>query len=772
MRDPLSRCCFLCLLLFPFAAGAQDTLVLQPGPGYYPGAVEVVVRGGDAGAVHYTTDGSIPTPRSARYAGTPVRLDESGVLRAATFTGLIQQGSPVGGSYLIEEPPSRLLTVSVGVDPWRLFNPVSGWFMPGPDPGTGAWDPQGANWWTHREHPVHVDFFETDGHLVHNGTLGLRMFGGVSRMHPQKSFSLSGREEYGNKHIDYPLFGPDGQQDFRFLVVRNGGSDWARSYIRDALLTGLLVDASWDLDVQAARPVRVYLNGKYWGLYHLREKINPRFLADRHGIDKDSLSLLEHQSTLKHGTAVDYRQLQQFVTTRDLADPANYARLGELMDIDNFQRLQIAQTYFDNRDAGGNIRYWRPDGPDQRFRWILYDVDQGFGLHRQAGWETNTLAFNTDPAGPSWPNPPWSTRFQRRLLANPGYRRTFVNRTLDYLHTDFSPEAVADRIEAAVGQVAGEMPRQLERWNGRMNHWQYHVEQLRKFGQLRPAFLREHLREFFDAGDDRQVDLLSGVGGYLILNGNLNVGSDGLTGTYFAHFPLALEAVAEPGYHFTRWEGAETDGATMDLDLSADRAYRLKATFKPARHPLAERVIINEVCPRSTAGGDWLELYNRSEHPVDLTGWFLVDNSRRRFSLPTASLESGEFLVVCRRGEQFRMAYPEVPDFIDGLPFGLNKEDDRIGLYSADGSYVNAIAYQLPARADSTFTYALALPGLDNGKHRNWVVEAGPGTPGAANPAHLQTAVVTRQNYWTRVGIGLAVLLLVGVVRTLHQRPR
>ncbi len=744
--------------------------MFSPAPGYYARATSVSIRGGDTGAVYYTTDGSTPTPRSALYDGTPIPLATSRVLRAALFSGLTQVGGGTGGSYLIDEPSSSLLTVSVGVDPWRLFNPVSGWFMPGPDPGTGPWDPHGANWWTPREHPVQVDLFAADGTPVHQGTLGLRMFGGVSRMHPQKSFSLSGRKRYGNPRIDYPLFGPDGLRDFRFLVVRNGGSDWARSYIRDALLSGLLVDTSWDLDVQAARPVRVYLNGQYWGLYHLREKINPRFLADHHKIDKDSLSLLEHQTTLKHGTTVDYRQLREYIISHDLSLPANFRRLGELMDIDNFQRLQIAQTYFDNRDAGGNIRYWRPDGPGQRFRWILYDVDQGFGLHREAGWETNTLAFNTNPAGPSWPNPPWSTLFQRRLLTNPGYRRTFVNRSLDYLHTDFSPEAVAERIEAAVAAVEGEMPRQLERWRGRMDHWQYHVEQLRKFGRLRPAFFREHLREFFSGGADRRVALSAGSGGYLVLNDNINVGSDGLTGTYFANFPLRLEAVPEPGYHFAGWEGATGEDARLELPLSEDREYRIRASFVPARHPLADQVIINELCPRNAEGGDWLELYNRGTQPALLTGWYLTDNSGRRFTLPAARLAAGEYLVVCRRGERFRETYPEVADFLDGLPFGLHRMDDRLGLYSADGSYVNAVSYQLPERADSTFSYALALPGLDNGKHRNWVVEAGRGTPGSANPAHLQTAVVSRQSYWTRVGVGLAVLLLVGVVRTLQTR--
>lgn len=444
------------------------------------------------------------------------------------------------------------------------------------------------------------------------------------------------------------------------------------------------------------------------------------------------------------------------------------------MDIDNFQRLQIAQTYFDNRDAGGNIRYWRPDGPDGRFRWILYDVDQGFGLHRQEGWTNNTLQFSTDAAGPQWPNPPWSTLFQRRLLRNVDYRRSFVNRMLDYLHTDFSAEAALERTEAAIASVTDEMPRQLSRWDGQLDHWHYHTEQLRKFARYRPVYLREHLREYFGGGADRQVTLSAGRGGYVVLNDNLQVGSDGLQGEYFANFPLRLHAVPEPGYHFTGWRGLPGAAPSIELDLKADKAYQLEATFAPATHPLANEIIINEVCPRSSISGDWIELYNRSELTVDLEGWFLVDDSERRFLLPAAHLDAGSYLVICRREEAFHSSYPEVHNYLGNLPFGLNKEGDRIGLYAADGAYVNAISFEGEAGtpADTALTYALALPGLDNTRHRNWVREAGPGTPGAANPTYLQSAIVPRQAYWTRIGIGLALLVLLGFVKSLHLRPR
>jgi hypothetical protein len=126
--------------------------------------------------------------------------------------------------------------------------------------------------------------------------------------------------------------------------------------------------------------------------------------------------------------------------------------------------------------------------------------------------------------------------------------------------------------------------------------------------------------------------------------------------------------------------------------------------------------------------------------------------------------------VVCQQEEKFRATYSQVPDFLPGLPFGLNKRKDRLGLYAADGSYVNALGYSLPPPVDSSFTYALALPDLDNLDPANWLVLPGRGTPGAANPSYVQHTLIPRQTFWTRLSVGVAVLFLVGLVKTLHLR--
>lgn len=756
----------LWLLPGPFVgadAGAMGSFAgkERPAPaGFFAQPITVALPAG----VRYTLDGSTPNDRSL-LAEAPFTLRKTTVVRYAEFDAAGQRITPVeGATYFIDEPATRLATLSIGIDPWRLFDRVNGWFMAGPGADPGHWKQPGANWWTNKEHSAHFDLIETDGTAAFSGTVGFRMFGGMSRLHPQKSFSLSAREQYGKKRIKHPVFGPEGGKSFQFLVARNAGSDWSRSYLRDALLTSLLQDESWDLERQAARPVQVYINGAYWGIYHLREKINPQFIGDRHPeIDKNNIDLLEHQETVKHGSLGEYRKLLQFVETHDLSQEENYRQLGTMMDIDNYQRWQIAQTYFDNRDAGGNIRYWRPKTPDGRWRWILYDVDQGFGLHSDDAYTRNTLEFYTEANGPSWPNPPWSTLLQRRLLANAGYRRLFANRMLDYLQTDFAPVTVAAAIERRVAGLAFDMPRQLARWKGTDKNWQLHLARVRAFGQQRPAYLREHLRAFFNGGEDREVAITASPGGYVVLNQNLKIDERHYTARYLQNLPLHLRAVAHPGFRFTGWEGTRSQAPEQELDLSASKAYALKAVFEPYDHPLANQVIFSEVHPHGKAGGDWLELHNRGAETADLTGWCLRD-SRHEFRLPATRLAPGAYLVICEDLDRFHAAHPSVGNVLGGLPFGLAKDREYLGLYGPEGSYVNTTSYEI-AVGDTAFVYALVRPGLDNADVRHWAVTAGVGTPGAANPAHLETAVVTRQDYWLRIGVALVVLVVIMIVR-------
>ena len=55
---------------------------------------------------------------------------------------------------------------------------------------------------------------------------------------------------------------------------------------------------------------------------------------------------------------------------------------------------------------------------------------------------------------------------------------------------------------------------------------------------------------------------------------------------------------------------------------------------------------------------EWLELHNRGETPVDLTGWRIVDAVGFAFT-PGTLIEPGASLVVARDAAEFRALHPD-----------------------------------------------------------------------------------------------------------------
>lgn len=759
---------FFFLLVMVIQLKAQ--LVITPQGGSYAAPVAVTIEAKAEARIYFTVDGSKPTAKSPQWLAGETRLmDRSMVLRAIALNAEGKTSLPVGATYLIGEPATKLPIVSVGIDPWRLFDRQNGWFEAGPQADRSNWKMPGAKWWTEAEHPGHLELIEPDGTLMFSGQVGYRMFGGMSRLHPQKSLSVSCRKKYGASSIEYPIFGPDEQDQFKFLVFRNGGSDWSRSHFRDALLSSLIADPSWDLDHQANRPALLYINGKYWGIYHIREKINKAFVADHRGYDKDALDLLEHEGTVKSGSGRAYDKLLLYLKENGFYEVSAYHRLREMMDVDNFMRFQIAQAYFDNRDAGGNIRFFRPHLPDemgvQKWRWILYDLDYSFGLHDPNSYAYNTLAVNAQVDGPPWPNPPWSTFIQRKLLANEEYRRFFVNRALDYLQTDFSAATVLQVIDAKVATLEPEMPRALQRWELPLDNWYFHVDRLREFARLRPVYFREHLREFFGGGDDREVQLSVGHGGSIVLNDNVAIAEKNWQGRYFANVPLRLRAKPAPGYRFVGWASEHlenTQKLEQDVALKKKQPYKFSAQFAPIVHAMAEEITVTEIAGSATAGGAWIELYNRSLEKVTLQDWLLTNRNGKEIRLPLIELLPETYAVLSAEKGRFEEAFPGTMDvyYVPQLKKMLNV--GNIGLYSNAGAIVDEADFlHAPDRV-----FAVTTASSENDAAVNWMdvtAEPTPGGPNAISP--LQMSLHKGDIWWRLLGAVIILLVLLTALK-------
>ena len=732
----------------------RPALIFSPKGGFYDNDIQVELNCPGA-KVFYTTDGSQPNSKSTRYK-EPIDIKKTTVLRAVAYKNK-RRSKYIGHTYFIDEPESSFPVVSLGIDPSTLFDPESGLYMKGATVDT-TWKKEGANFWSKKEVKVNSEIFEANNENVFNSVTGFRLFGGVSRLFPQKSMTLVARDRYGKKRIKHPIFGDDGLKKFKFLVLRNSGSDWGKSHFRDAMMTSLLED--WDMEKQDVRPAHVYLNGKYWGIYNFREKINRYFIEGHHDIDKDSVDLIEHRLSLKRGTKRHYLKLQKYLKTHSLKDPANYAYVKGKMEVDNFMNYQIAQIFFDNQDAGGNIKFWRPQKPNGKWRWIMYDTDWGFGLHNNTAYKTNSLNFHTEANGPSWPNPPWSTLILRKLLENQSFKKQFVNRFADHLNTTFDPEKVLNTIDEFTALYEPEIERHQKRWRLSSRTWKNHINLMRKFARRRPEYVRMHLMEMFKTGEMAEVSVVATPGGEVVLNDNIRINSDKVfRGSYFENYAIQLKAVPQFGYRFSHWEGIEIEEGTNQLTLKVSRknAHRLKAVFESYTHPLVNKINFNEISCNNKLTGDWVEIYNNSKESVNLHNWIITDY-KKEHKLPDVDLAPEQYLIICEDTTSFNKVFEVNVPVIGNLPFGLNKRKESVALYTSDGASIDQFAYELEP-TDSIFTLGLLLPNLDNSDQENWEINYNFGSPNQANPYYLESKIKAEQEMWVQIGIGIGILL-------------
>ena len=134
-----------------------------------------------------------------------------------------------------------------------------------------------------------------------------------------------------------------------------------RSSIKDIMLTSLMRGSG--LDFQEHNPVATYLNGEYWGMYNLREKINEHMLASKHNIDADDITLLSDNAEEIQGTNQEYLQLIDYINTTDLTIDSNFEYVSERIDLTEYALYQASNIFFNNTDwPGNNIKFWKYTG--------------------------------------------------------------------------------------------------------------------------------------------------------------------------------------------------------------------------------------------------------------------------------------------------------------------------------------------------------------------------------------------------------------------------
>jgi hypothetical protein len=376
----------------------------------------------------------------------------------------------------------------------------------------------------------------------------------AEQMH-MKSLRITARSEYGQNRIRYKFFENRKNDEFKSIVLRNSGNDWNITMLRDAIITTISKDRM-DLDYQEYQPAVVFINGEYWGIHNIRERIDKHFPANIYkNVEADGVDVLERNGEIIDGDTTEYNQLIRFITDSSLANESNYATVANQIDINNYIDYMIIQIYVANTDwPGNNIKYWR-EKQDGKWRWILFDTDFGYGIWGDNPPDMNSLREALSPNGPGWPNPPWSTLMMRKLLENEGFKTQFLQRFAYHIHSTFSTERVEYIIDSLSSVINDEMYYHIERWGQPwdINAWYNNLDYIVTWNNDRTWYMMEHLMSRFRIANSHPVYIASD-------NENASVRMNDrkiklpYSGEFFEGVPLVLSAQTKNEVYFDHWQ--------------------------------------------------------------------------------------------------------------------------------------------------------------------------------------------------------------------------
>jgi hypothetical protein len=536
--------------------------------GFFAGPQSAVLSSGAGAVIRYTLDGAVPGPASALYSAA-LDISANSILRARAFVPGLIPGPVLTRSFFVDEPADRELpVVSFVADPATLFDDV-----------IGVYRNDTPYAYKGREVPVRLELFESDGSPGVALSAGMRIGGENIWRYAQKPLNIHARGKYGDDTIEYQLFPGEPVGTFGKINFRNGGDNWAKDMLRDALVAPLLRGQS-ENDLSSYRPCVVFINGRYWGIHNIRKAFDPVFFANEHRLARETYDLLQYAHN-EHGVVSlmadtgstdTYESFRQFYTTSDFSQPENYQALLGQMNVDSFIDYVVASDFGVNTSWRHNREFWSGRAPGSKWHWNVPDFDRCFDTNNLGG----SLIGSFRSGYPLF----------RALTSNANFVDRLLQRYAAHLGSTLHSNrffAILDNLSA---EVESEIPRHINRWAGEggiasIASRERELNRIRQFVTARPPNAVRRL--------ELELSLSRGMANLEVASspaegGNIRVAGVPLTREFnntialFKDTPFELAAEPAPGFAFVAWSNGSTNPA-ISLTLAADAA--ITAIFQP-----------------------------------------------------------------------------------------------------------------------------------------------------------------------------------------------
>ncbi len=298
---------------------------------------------------------------------------------------------------------------------------------------------------------------------------GVRIQGHTSQkfsLTPKKSFRLCFRGRYGSGKLKYPVLKDGGcdKASFNTLILRGeNGNSWPCSNgprygtnMRDQFVRDLQGEISGYQS--SGTHVGVFINGLYWGLYNICERVDDSSAAEDFGGEKDDYNVLTTGAFVRDGTAAPYKSFVNHVQATDMSIRENYEEAVKELDLKAFIEYMI-------------IKSWSADPDWPHYNWIVVHSPTNNVPYRFYVWDTEGglkhVYIKLDRLEPSAAQGYSPLCIHNAFLTNSEYRCQFgdaVQRLLFSPNGALSSEGVAARYARKAQKVRPMIFAEAARW--------------------------------------------------------------------------------------------------------------------------------------------------------------------------------------------------------------------------------------------------------------------------------------------------------------------
>lgn len=528
------------------------TPVFSIAPGFYTTTQNVSITCPLATAqIRYTTDGSEPTATSTLYSG-PVSIATTSVLRAKAFS-TDQPSFTQSGTYFMNVNHTVPVVSIAGAGSGSVASLLGG----------SQIEPQGF-----------FELWEADKSFVDKGEGQFNKHGNDSWAYAQRGFDFVMRDQYGYNHeIRHQIFPFENRDKFQRLILKAAASDNypfenGGAHIRDAFVHTLSQRADLKLDERSWRPCVVYLNGQYWGVYEIREKVDDSdFTKHYYDQDKYNLQFLKTwgatwQEYGAPNALPAWNALRNYINTNNMGIAANFAYVDSLLNWESLVDYFVINSYIVSQDwLNWNTGWWRgmnPAGDKKKWRYILWDMDACFGHYVNFTGLPN-VSPTADPCqAEELPNPGGqghTTIISKLIDESPIVEQYYVSRYSDLVNTHFSCSYMNSLLDSMVAQLTPEMTRHCTRWGGSVAGWQTNVQSMRDFINARCAALSQGMTDCYQVTGPNAITVtVTPVNSGTVKVNSIWAPTYPWNANYFGGIQTNLIAKPNPGFVFSHWE--------------------------------------------------------------------------------------------------------------------------------------------------------------------------------------------------------------------------